>query len=114
MIDARIDGDNLEVEATGLDAWPFVLRPRLTVRLPLAHITAASTGRPRKFFMTRHLNRPAGGQRNRHGTFVWCKHDVPLLELSMDGEPYQHVVLSVADPGQMAEEIRSAAGVGER
>lgn len=118
MIDARIDGDSLEVEATGIDCWPYFMQARLAsrlqVRLPLAHITAARTTRPRKFWMTRHLNVPAGGNRKRHGTFVWCRPSVPLLELDMDGQPYRHVVLSVPDPEQMAAEVRSAAGVGER
>lgn len=110
MIDANIDGDSVKVEVTGLDSWPY-LRPRVTARLPLAHITAARTGQPRKLWMTRHLNRPTSAR--RHGTFVWCRHDVPLLELNMDGQPYRHVVLSVPDPEQFAEEIRMAAGVPE-
>jgi hypothetical protein len=119
MIDARIDGDSLHVEATGIDWWPHLLRStrltsRLALPLPLAHITTAGTARPRTRFMTRHLNVPAGGKRNRHGTLIWCRHDVPLLELHMDGEPYRHVLLSVPDPARLAEQIRSAAGVRER
>lgn len=115
MIDARIDGDILEVEATGIDCWPYRLRPRLTVRLPLEHVTTAGTTRPRKLFMTRHVNVPAAdGKQSRRGTFIWCRHEAPLLELHMDGQPYRHVVLSVPDPERMAAEIRSAAGVGER
>jgi|HubBroStandDraft_3_1064219.scaffolds.fasta_scaffold252934_2 hypothetical protein len=119
MIDARISGDNLEVEATGADWWLHFMRStklasRLSVQLPLEHITAARTAKPRQRSGLRYLNRPAGGNHNRHGTFIWCKPDVPLLELDMDGQPYQHVLLSVPDPQRLAAEIRSAAGVGEQ
>lgn len=119
MIDARIDGDSLEVEATGADWWLHFMRstklaPRLSVRLPLEHITAARTAKPRDRSGMRYLNVPAGGRRNRHGTFIWCRPGVPLLELDMDGQPYSHVLLSVPDPHRLAAEIRSAAGVGEQ
>jgi hypothetical protein len=117
MIDARIDGDSLAVVATGLDWWPYYtkqtrLAPRLSVRLPLEHITAARAARPRKHPM--HMNVPAGGKRNGSGTLVWCKRAVPVLELDMDGQPYKHVVLSLPDPERLAEQIRQAARVGER
>lgn len=118
MIDARINGDSLEVEATGMDCWPYLLQSRgarLTVRLPLGHISAARTAKPRKLFMTRHLNVPTSvAKRSRRGSFIWCRHEAPLLELRMDGQPYGHVVVSVPDPERMAAEIRSAAGVGEQ
>lgn len=118
MIDARINAGNLVVEATGIDCWPYLLQSRgmrLTVQLPLEHITSARTTRPRKLFMTRHLNVPTSvAKRNRQGSLIWCKHEAPLLELHMDGQPYGHVVLSVPDPERMAAEIRSAAGVGEQ
>jgi len=116
MIDARIDGDSLAVEATGLDWWPYYTRqtklaPRLSVRLPLEHITAARAARPRKH--PTHMNVPAGGKRNGTGSLVWCKRGAPVLELDMDGRPYRHVALSVPDPERLAEQIRDATGVRE-
>lgn len=116
MIDARIDGDSLEVEATGIDFWPHVLNntrlaTRLSVRLPLQHITAARSAEPRKRLM--HMNVPAGGKRDRHGTLAWCRHGAPVLELEMDGQPYKWVTLSVPDPERLAQRIRDAAGVNE-
>lgn len=117
MIDARIDGDSLEVEATGRDWWPNYTRStklatRLRVRLPLEHITAARTARPRKRAM--YMNVPAGGKRDANGTFIWCRRGLPVLELDMDGHPYEQVALSVPDPERLAEQVRNAAGVGER
>jgi hypothetical protein len=117
VIDARIDGDSLEVQATGRDWWPNYARgmrlaTRLRVRLPLEHITAARAVRPRKRPM--YLNAPAGGKHDSDGIFIWCRRGVPVLELDMDGQPYERVALSVPDPEELAEQIRSAAGVRER
>jgi hypothetical protein len=119
MIGVRIDSDSLDVQATGRDWWPYYTRwrrpgTRLSVRLPLAHITGARTARPRKRMNLLHLDVPAGGKRNRNGTFIWCRPGVPVLELDMDGQPYRHVMLSVPDAEPLAEQIRSAAGVGTR
>jgi hypothetical protein len=116
MIGARIDGDSLEIEITGRDWWPHCLRAtrlqsRLQVRLPLEHITAARA-QPRRTGL-RYLNVPAGGKRDRHGTFVWCRRRAPVLELHMDGQPYRHVVVSVPDPEPLAVQIRRTAGVPE-
>jgi hypothetical protein len=118
MIDARINGDSLEVEATGMDYWPFMLHntrlaTRLDVRLPLEHITAARSAPPPDHFVARHLNERGGGRGNRRGSLVWCRPGVPLLVLQMDGQPYGHVMLSVPDPDRLAEQIRTAAGVRE-
>jgi hypothetical protein len=117
MIDARIEGDSLEVQATGRDWWPnynkgMPLSTRLRVRLPLEHITAARTAKPRKRPM--YLNGPAGRNGDGEGIFIWCRRGVPVLELDMDGQPYQRVALSVPDPERLAEQIRAAAGVSER
>jgi hypothetical protein len=117
MIDARIDGDSVEVQATGRDWWPNVgrgtpLATRLRVRLPLEHITAARAAGPRKHPM--YLNGPAGGKRDGAGIFIWCRRGLPVIELDMDGQPYQRVTLSVPDPERLAEQIRNAAGVRER
>jgi hypothetical protein len=115
MIDARIDGDSLEVQATGRDWWPnynkgMRLTTRLRVRLPLEHITAARAVKPRKRPM--YLNGPADGK--GEGIFIWCRRRVPVLEIDMDGQPYQRVALTVPDPERLAEQIRTAAGVRER
>ncbi len=117
MIDARIDGDSLEVQATGRDWWPNYNRgtrfaTRLTVRLPLEHITAARAAKPRKHSM--YLNAPADGKRDANGILTWCRRGVPVLELDMDGHPYDYVRLTVPDPEQLAEQIRNATGVRER
>jgi hypothetical protein len=117
MIDARIDGDSVEVQATGRDWWPnynkgMPLATRLRVRLPLEHITAARAVQPRKRPM--YLNGPADGKGDGNGIFIWCRRGVPVLELDMDGQPYQRVALSVPDPERLAEQIRAAAGVSER
>jgi hypothetical protein len=117
MIDARIDGDSVEVQATGRDWWPnfnrgMPLTTRLRVRLPLEHITAARTVGPRKRPM--HLNGPADGKSGGNGILIWCRRGVPVLELDMDGHPYQRVALSVPEPERLAEQIRTAAGVRER
>jgi hypothetical protein len=117
MIDARIDGDSLEVQATGRDWWPNFgrgtkLARRLIVRLLLEHITAARAAPPREHAV--HQNVPASDKWDGPGTLIWCRRGVPVLELHMDGQPYELVVLSVSNPGQLAEQIRNAAGVGER
>jgi hypothetical protein len=115
MIDAGIDGGSLKFEATGIDYWPHLmsntrLAARLVVRLPLEHITAARARPPRAGL--RHLNQRT--RRNLAGSLVWCRRGLPVLELQMDGQPYQHVALSVPDPERLAEQIRTAAGVGEQ
>jgi hypothetical protein len=117
VIVAWIDGDSVEVQATGRDWWPQYTRNtklarRLRVRLPLEHINAARSAPPRKRAM--YMNMPAGDRRGANGTFIWCRRGVPLLELDMDGQPYKHVVLSVPNPDQLAMRIRDAAGVRER
>jgi hypothetical protein len=116
MIDARIDGDSLEVQATGRDWWlnykkGMPLATRLRVRLPLEHITAARAVHPRKRPM--YLNGPADGEGDG-GILIWCRRRVPVLEIDMDGKPYQRVALTVPDPERLAEQIRNAAGVRER
>jgi hypothetical protein len=117
MIDARIDGDSLEVQATGRDWWPNYgrgtpLAKRLRVRLPLEHITAARAAPPREHAM--HQNVPVSAKWDGPGGLIWCRRGVPVLELHMDGPQYELVVVSVADPGQLADQIRNAVGVGER
>jgi hypothetical protein len=117
MIDARIDGDALEVEATGRDWWPNFSRNtrlagQLRVRLPLEHITAARTGRPHKH--AAYQNVPADATFAGPGTLIWCRRGLPTLELDMDGHPYEYVRLSVSDPDRLAEQIRALTGVRER
>jgi hypothetical protein len=114
MIDARIDGDSLVVEATGIDYWPHMLRntrlaTRLNVRVPLEHITGARARPPNRFsaYMIQRTTR------TMPGNFNWYKRRTPVLFIDMDGQPYNSVVLSVPDPERLAEQIRSATGVGE-
>jgi hypothetical protein len=114
MIDARIDGDSLVVEATGIDYWPHMLRntrlaTRLNVRVPLEHITGARA-RPPDRFSTYMIQRTT---RTLPGVFHWYKRRTPRLFLDMDGQPYSSVVLSVPDPERLAEQIRCATGAGE-
>jgi hypothetical protein len=118
LIDARIDGDAVEVEATGRDWWPNIgrntkLARQLTVRLPLEHIKAARIARrPHKHGTFQ--NHPADGQRDGPCLLIWCRGGLPVLELDMDGRPYEYVALTVPDPERLAEQIRTAAGVRER
>jgi hypothetical protein len=114
MIDARVDGDSLVVEATGIDYWPHMLKntrlaTRLNVRVPLEHITGARA-RPPDRFSTYMIQRTT---RTLPGVFHWYKRRTPRLFLDMDGQPYSSVVLSVPDPERLAEQIRCATGVGE-
>jgi hypothetical protein len=116
MIDARIDGDSLEVQIAGRDFWLHLLRSNrpwagtIIVRLPLDQITAARVEPPKKGIKV--MNAPT---RNAYGTgvFDWCRRGAPVLSLQMNGQLYEFVNLSVPDPERLAQEIRMATGVPE-
>jgi hypothetical protein len=109
VIDARVSGDNLEIEVTGGDAWALALRPRWSVRVPLQYITGARADEPREVGLKRHVNEVASERLHRKGDLVCARLRAPTLRIDADGGPYRRIILSVSDPEAAAEQIRDAA-----
>jgi hypothetical protein len=108
VIDAKVSGENLAIELTGADCWPYCLRAQVTIQVPLEQIVKVSTGRPKPAGSRRHVNFPARPRGDRHGVLVWVRRGGPTLGIECDGGPYRWITLSVPDPERTEKEIRSA------
>lgn len=112
MIDARVSGENLEIEVTGSDCWPFMMRRQWSVQIPLANVTSARPDAPREIGQQRHINQVANERLRYTGTFIWARFRKPTVRIDLDGGPYRRIIVSVPDPERTAAEIQAAAGVG--
>lgn len=112
MIEARVAGQNLEVEVAGLDSVLIANRTRWTFSVPVAHVTGAREDSPRGLGQRRHVNAP-GSERARYGGRLICAHfRAPVLRVELNTYPYHELILSVPDPAAAAEQIRRAADAG--
>jgi hypothetical protein len=112
LIDARVSGENLEIEITGSDCWPVMMRGQWSVQIPLAGITSARPDAPRQVGQQRHINQPADERLHYTGTLIWARFRKPTVRIDVDSGPYRRIILSVPDPERTAAEIQAAAGVG--
>lgn len=107
MIEAKVTGSGLQVEVTGGDSLPFMLRPRLSVVVPLEQVRGAEVG-PAVTTGRRHVNVVASERRHDKGFFVCARFRAPTVRIDLEGGPYRRMILSVPDPESTASQIQSA------
>ena len=114
MIEARIDGANLEVVLTGFDGWLVTWHRRWTYNVPLEHVLRAEARPPLQVGSRRHVNFPGSDRRHFSGSLTCARFRAPTLRIELDTYPYHEIILSVPDPARTAEEILHALPARER
>jgi hypothetical protein len=110
MIGTRVVGEDLEITLTGRDCWMINMRCSWATRVPLAEITAIGSAPPIRLGARNRYGILEDGRRPRRAGHIKCaRPGAPVLKLEVSDGPYREITLSVPDPAQAEQEIRSAA-----